>query len=99
MQNVHVPPGYRVVWLYDGWAGLCANPWELLTGPSALRRQAMLAAADVMTDVPRARELATLDGLQWELGAGLGLTGLRRDVVERGPWGLLWRIRMCSQTL
>jgi serine/threonine protein kinase len=99
MQNSHIPPGYRVVWLYDGWAGLCANPWELLTGPSALRNQAMLAAADVMTDVPRARELATLDGLQWELGAGLGLTGLRREVVERGPWGLLWRIRMCSQTL
>ena len=99
VQNPHVPPGYRVVWLYDGWAGLCANPWELLTGPSALRSQAMLAAADVMTDVPRARELATLDGLQWELAAGLGLTGLRRNVVERGPWGLLWRIRMCSQTL
>jgi len=99
VQNVHVPPGYRVVWLYDGWAGLCTNPWELLTGPSALRRQAMLAAADVMTDVPRARELASLDGLQWELGAGLGLSGLRREVVERGPWGLLWRIRLCSQTL
>lgn len=99
VQNVHVPPGFRVVWLYDGWAGLCTNPWELLTGPSVLRRQAMLAAADVMTDVPRARELATLDGLQWELGAGLGLSGLRREVVERGPWGLLWRIRMCSQTL
>jgi serine/threonine protein kinase len=99
VQNPHVPPGYRVVWLYDGWAGLCANPWELLTGPSALRRQAMLAAADLMTDVPHARELAALDGLQWELSAGLGLTGLRRDIVERGPWGLLWRIRMCSQTL
>ena len=99
VQNSHVPPGYRVVWLYDGWAGLCANPWEQLTGPSALRNQAMLAAADVMTDVPRARELAALDGLQWELGAGLGLSGLRHDIVERGPWGLLWRIRMCSQTL
>ncbi len=99
VQDVHIPPGYRVVWLYDGWAGLCANPWELLTGPSAARRQAMLAAADMMSDVPRARDLATLDGLQWELGAGLGLTGLRRDIVERGPWGLLWRMRMCSQTL
>ena len=99
VQNPHVPPGYRVVWLYDGWAGLCANPWELLTGPSALRNQVMLAAADVMSDVPRARELAALDGLQWELGAGLGLSGLRREIVERGPWGLLWRIRMCSQTL
>jgi serine/threonine protein kinase len=99
VQNPRVPTGYRVEWLYDGWAGLCVNPWELLTGPSVARRQSMLAAADVMGDVPRARELAALGAVQWELGAGLGLTGLRREVVERGPWGLMWRIRMCAQTL
>jgi serine/threonine protein kinase len=99
VQNPNIPPGYRVEWLYEGWAGLCANPWELLTGPSPERRTAMLAAADVMVDVPRARDLATLGGIQWELGAGLGLTGLRREVVERGPWGLLWRIRMCAGAL
>jgi hypothetical protein len=99
VRNPRIPTGFRVVWLYEGWAGLCANPWELLTGPSAARRQAMLSAADVMSDVPRARDLALADGTQWELGAGLGLTGWRRAIVERGPWGLLWRMRMCAQTL
>jgi hypothetical protein len=99
VRNPRIPTGFRVVWLYEGWAGLCANPWELLTGPSAARRQAMLAAADVMSDVPHARDLALADGSQWTLGAGLGLAGWRRAIVERGPWGLLWRIRMCAQTL
>jgi hypothetical protein len=99
VRNPRIPTGFRVVWLYEGWAGLCANPWELLTGPSAARRQAMLSAADVMNDVPRARDLALADGSQWTLGAGLGLAGWRRAIVDRGPWGLLWRIRMCAQTL
>jgi predicted Ser/Thr protein kinase len=99
LQNPMVPTGYRVEWLYEGWAGLCAHPWELLTGPSAARRQAMLAAADLMTDVPRAHDFALLGGLQWQLGAGLGFTGLKRQIVERGPWGLLWRIQQCAQTL
>jgi len=99
VRNPRIPTGFRVVWLYEGWAGLCANPWELLTGPSAARRQAMLSAADVMSDVPRARDLALADGSQWTLGAGLGLAGWRRAIVERGPWGLMWRIRMCAQTL
>jgi hypothetical protein len=99
VRNPRVPTGFRVVWLYEGWAGLCANPWELLVGPSSARRQAMLAAADVMSDVPRARDLALADGGQWSIGAGLGLTGWRRALVERGPWGLLWRMQMCARTL
>jgi hypothetical protein len=99
VRNPRIPTGFRVVWLYEGWAGLCANPWELLTGPSAARRQAMLSAADVMSDVPRARELALADGSQWDISAGLALTGWRRALVERGPLGLLWRMRMCAQTL
>jgi hypothetical protein len=99
IQNPQVPTGYRVEWLYEGWAGLCVHPWELLTGPSAERQQAMLAAADLMTDVPRARDLALFGGLQWRLSAGLGLSGLRRQIVERGPWGLLWRTQQCARTL
>ena len=100
VQNPHIPPGYRIEYLIEGWAGLCASPWELLTGPSAARKQAMLAAADVMTDVPHARGLVAYYAGQWELGAGqIGATGLRHAVVERGPWGVLTRIRMCSSML
>ncbi len=100
VQNPHVPAGYRVVWLLDGWAGLCANPWELLTGPSAAREQAMLAAADVMTDVPHARALAAYGAAFWEQGsARITATGLRHSLFERGPWGVLWRIQQCAQAL
>ena len=100
VRNPHIPPGYRIEYLIEGWAGLCANPWEVLTGPSAARKQAMLAAADVMTDVPHARGLVAYYAGQWELGVGqLAATGLKHAVVERGPWGVLSRIRMCSNML
>jgi serine/threonine protein kinase len=100
VQNPHIPPGYRMEYLVEGWAGLCASPWELLTGPSAARKQAMLAAADVMTDVPHARGLVAYFAAQWELGASqIGATGLRHAILERGPWGVLSRIRMCSSML
>jgi len=100
VQNPHIPPGYRMEYLVEGWAGLCANPWEVLTGPSAARKQAMLAAADVMTDVPHARALVAYGAGFWELGANqLTASGLRHSLVERGPWGVLQRIRMCSSTL
>ncbi|HXY68743.1 MAG TPA: serine/threonine-protein kinase [Gemmatimonadales bacterium] len=100
VQNQHVPPGYRMEYLVEGWAGLCANPWEVLTGPSAARKQAMLAAADVMTDVPHARALVAYGAGFWELGAGqLTATGLGHHLLERGPWGVAQRIRMCSSML
>jgi hypothetical protein len=100
VQNPLIPPGYRIEYLIEGWAGLCASPWELLTGPSAARKQAMLAAADVMTDVPHARGLVAYYAGQWEMGAAqIGATGLRHAVAERGPWGVLSRIRLCSSML
>lgn len=100
VQNPHIPPGYRIEYLIEGWAGLCASPWELLTGPSAARKLAMLAAADVMADVPHARGLVAYYAAQWEMGAAqIGATGLRHAIVERGPWGVLSRIRMCSSML
>jgi hypothetical protein len=100
VQNPHIPAGYRVVWLVDGWAGLCANPWELLTGPSDARKQAMLGAADVMTDVPHARTLAATGAGYWEMGtAQIGASGLRHDLLERGPWGVLWRVRQCTNAI
>ncbi len=100
VQNAHIPPGYRIEYLIEGWAGLCASPWELLTGPSEARKQAMLAAADVMTDVPHARGLVAYYAGQWEMGtAQIAATGLRHALLERGPWGVLSRIRMCSRML
>ncbi len=100
VQNPDVPAGYRVIWLLDGWAGLCANPWEVLTGPSGARKQAMLAAADVMSDVPHARSLAAFGAGYWELGAPeVGHTSLAHTLLERGPWGVLWRVRQCANAI
>jgi len=100
VQNPHIPPGYRIQYLIEGWAGLCTSPWELLVGPSAARKQAMLAAADVMTDVPHARGVVAYFAGQWEMGTSeIGATGLRHAFLERGPWGVLSRIRMCSNML
>ncbi len=100
VQNPHVPAGYRVVWLLDGWAGLCANPWELLTGPSAARKQAMLSTADVMTDVPHARSIAAYGAGFWEMGTSqVAASGLRHTLLERGPWGVLWRVRQCAYAI
>ena len=100
IQNPHIPAGYRVVWLLDGWAGLCANPWELLTCPSQARKAAMLSAADVMTDVPHARAIVAYGAGYWELGTGeVAASGLRHSLLERGPWGVLWRVRQCANAI
>ena len=100
VQNPHVPPGYRMEYLVEGWGGLCANPWEVLTGPSQARKQTMLAAADVMTDVPHARGLVAFYASQWELGPSqIAATGLWHALLQRGPWGVMTRIRMCSSML
>jgi len=91
-----VPVGYRVEWMSQGWAGLCANPWELLAGPSGARRDAILAAADLAADVPRAHDFAVMAGEQWSFRYRTGWSGILGFLADRGPWGLVWRIRECA---
>ena len=93
-----VPAGYRVEWLAEGWAGLCANPWELLAGPSAARRSAIAAAADLAADIPRARELAMSAGSQWSYRLGT-TNGLLAWLADRTPWGLVTRVRECAAVI
>ena len=94
-----VPVGYRVEWMSQGWAGLCANPWELLAGPSDARRDAILAAADLAADVPRARDFAMIAGEQWAFRFRTGWSALAGFLADRGPWGLVWRIRECGRVV
>ena len=91
-----VPAGYRVEWMAEGWAGLCANPWELLAGPSAARANAIVAAADLAVDVPHAHELALSAGGQWSARRVEGANGVAAWVMDRSPWGLISRIRECA---
>jgi predicted Ser/Thr protein kinase len=94
-----VPVGYRVEWMSQGWAGLCANPWELLAGPSDARRDAILAAADLAADIPRARDFAIMAGEQWAFRFRTGWSALAGFLADRGPWGLVWRIRECGRVV
>lgn len=58
-------PGQRAELVAAGWAGLCASPSEILSGPSDARRRTLLAAAD-SAPLPRGRALAHLHGRLWE---------------------------------
>jgi predicted Ser/Thr protein kinase len=91
-----VPAGYRVEWMVEGWAGLCANPWELLAGPSATRRDAIAATADLAADVPHARDLALSAGAQWSYRMSQGRNRIVAWLADRSPWGLVTRIRECA---
>ncbi|MGD0485395.1 MAG: hypothetical protein ABSB58_12210, partial [Gemmatimonadales bacterium] len=91
-----VPAGYRVEWMAEGWAGLCANPWELLAGPSAARSAAIVATADLAIDVPHAHDLALSAGGQWSARKVEGANALVAWVKDRSPWGLVSRIRECA---
>jgi hypothetical protein len=97
--NPRVPAGYRVEWMAEAWAGLCANPWELLAGPSAGRRGAILAAADLAADIPRAHEFALAAGEAWAFRMRPSMNSLLGWVLDRGPWGLVTRIRECGAVL
>jgi hypothetical protein len=91
-----VPAGYRVEWMAEGWAGLCANPWELLAGPSAARANAIVATADLAADVPHARDLALSAGGQWSARRVEGANAVAAWIMDRSPWGLVSRIRECG---
>ena len=91
-----VPAGYRVEWMAEGWAGLCANPWELLAGPSEDRAKAVASAADLAVDIPRARELALSAGAQWSYRRAEGMHPVLGWLADRSPWGLVTRIRECA---
>jgi hypothetical protein len=91
-----VPAGYRVEWMAEGWAGLCANPWELLVGPSEARAHAIASTADLAVDIPRARELALSAGAQWSYRRVEGMNPVLAWLADRSPWGLVTRIRECA---
>jgi hypothetical protein len=95
-----VPPGYRISWLGQGWAGLCAHPREILQGPSEERRTALYAIADSM-GVEGAQELLRISELMWsqpvtsEMGGQPPAGGWAR-LVEDAFLGPIYRLFLCS---
>lgn len=65
ISDERVPSGYRILWLQQGWAGLCAYPREILLGPSARRVAAMRFASDSTTLPPAAQEAMTTAEAVW----------------------------------
>lgn len=81
LRNARVPVGYRVEGLDGVWRGYCANPREILTGPSATRRASIATAIEILAEVPYGFELAELTRKSWELRVGSALT--RRTLLHR----------------
>ena len=75
-----LPEGERLELLSGGWTGLCANPGEIITGPSRARIARLRAIADSLRS-PYAAELLTLAQRPWARG---------------GPVGVMERILACT---
>jgi hypothetical protein len=95
--NRAVPPGYRAELLFAAWAGLCANRWELLTGPSTTRRDTFFAIADSLTDVPEARALAQLVHRTWRGLEPPDPEPRRRSRIQWTPWMVAHRLNLCAR--
>jgi predicted Ser/Thr protein kinase len=75
-----LPDGERLDLLSAGWTGLCANPAEIITGPSRARSERLSAIADSLRS-PQAADLLAL---------------ARRPWARRGPVGVMERILACT---
>ncbi len=98
--NPRVPLGYRVSWLSQGWAGLCAHPREILQGPTSNRTRALYSIADSMR-VESAQTALRASRLMWthpvtsDLGGQLPAGGWT-SLVERVFLGPVYRLLLCS---
>ena len=89
--------GFRAELTIAGWAGLCANPSEILNGPSAARRRAMLALAD-SAPLPYGRTLSLLIARSWETPLGALMTGDEFSDLglwEKTPLATAFRLLRC----
>jgi hypothetical protein len=97
----HVPIGYRVLWLRQGWAGLCAHPREIILGPSSFRQEAMVAVANSMSDNPLVGQEARLFEALWRWPVTAAL-GAERDsptevrLEDRMLMGTIFRVLSCA---
>ena len=92
-----LPEGERLELLAAGWAGLCAHPAEIITGPSRSRSQMLLAVADSL-DSPHARDVVILSGRPWArpMTWQQESRGVMGALLDWGPVGVATRILWCS---
>ena len=90
LRDPHLPAGVRAEGFNGGVLGFCLNPREVLSGPQPSRREWVRVAADSISDMSEARELAALV-----------LRGWQKDQPASGyaeAFGsVLTRIRFCTK--
>jgi hypothetical protein len=96
-----VPVGYRLLWLQQGWAGLCAHPGEIILGPSSERLTAMLDVANAMSDSSLARRDAEFFEASWRWPVTTAVQGVPSSLdevrlEERMLMGTIFRVLSCA---
>jgi len=66
VRDPHLPAGVRAEGFDGGVLGFCLNPREVVSGPQPSRREWVRAAADSISDMSEARELAALVLRGWQ---------------------------------
>ena len=66
LRDPHLPGGVRAEGFDGGVLGFCLNPREVVSGPQPSRREWVRAAADSISDMSEARELAALVLRGWQ---------------------------------
>lgn len=95
LMQVPLLPGHRAELLAAGVRAACANPSEILTGPSRLRRSVLLALADSMP-LLHARAIAETSIEQFELPTTASSSiGVVR-AIDRAILGAGFRIVDCA---
>ncbi len=98
--NRRIPIGFRVSWLRQGWAGMCAHPREIILGPSIDRLDAMHEVVIAMSDVPRVRQDAEVFEASWRWPATTLTSGVPSSTAEvrledRLLLGAVFRVFSC----
>jgi hypothetical protein len=99
LRDGRIPAGFRVDALDGAWRGHCANPQEILSGPSDARRSAIAGAVESLAGVPHAASLARFTERAWDrrLEAGSAYTTWYERAADRIGSGLLGRLEFCNR--
>jgi len=90
-------PGMRADLLVFAWSGICANPREMLTGPSGARIAAIREVAS-LSGIRYAHEILRLGHRMWDQPIGSLLSGPEfrdRSWLDRTPLAVALRVTMC----
>jgi hypothetical protein len=97
LRDARIPAGFRVDGLDGAWRGYCANPREILRGPSVTRRARLAIAVESLAGVPHAAALVQMTERTWNhrLEARSPEATWLDGAADRLGLGLSRRLRIC----